>query len=110
MQLKHSALGTCHLDLYATDLAIFALAFREASNSNDLAVLNPIMASTLDALATTFERAALVSLQQEGKVPPLQSATMDSDEIQAWCAEVVQHGAIQPRKGVPADARGEDSV
>jgi hypothetical protein len=110
MQLKHTPMGTCHLELYATDLAVFALAFREASNSNDLMCLNPIMTTTLDSLAATFERAALVSLQQEGKVPPLQSATMDSEDIQVWCAEVVQHGAIQPRKGIPTNAHGEDSL
>ena len=94
MQLKHIAMGVCQLDLYASELALFTLIMRDASSSNELLCLNPLMVTTLDSLALTLQQAALVSLQQEGSVPAVDGKPLTSEEIYAICEAVIQRGLV----------------
>jgi hypothetical protein len=96
MHFQHFFQGNCRLHLFAPDLALFALAFRKASESNDLMLLNPVISTTLDSLAAVFEGALLLGLQQTGMVDDLAHAEITAERIRELCEEVVCQGDVLP--------------
>jgi hypothetical protein len=106
MHFHHFHQGSCHLHLFAPDLALFALAFRKATESNDLMLLNPLMSITLDSLAAAFEGALLLGLQQTGMVDDLARTEITAERLRRLCVEVVSHGGVLPearRNNPPAE-------
>jgi hypothetical protein len=113
MHFQHFHQGSCHLHLFAPDLALFALAFRKATESNELMLLNPLMSTTLDSLAAAFEGALLLGLQQTGMVKNLDDTEITPERIRALCEEVVRQGDVLPEtrqgggEGRKGDCHGE---
>ena len=96
MHFHHVHQGSCHLHRFAPDLALFALAFRKATESNDLMLLNPLMSLTPDSLAAAFEGALLVGLEQTGMVDDLARTEITTEHLRRLCVEVVSHGEVLP--------------
>jgi hypothetical protein len=96
MHFHHFHQGSCHLHLFAPDLALFALALRKATESNDLMLLNPLMSLTLDSVAAAFEGALLLGLQQTGMVDDLARTEITAERLRRLCVDVVSHGDVLP--------------
>lgn len=90
MFIQHIHQGAVRLDLYAHELALFALAFREASSSNDLTLLNPIMGSTLNSFAAVFETTALLAMQQTGMLKLKGNEAWNSERIRTVLEQIVK--------------------
>lgn len=108
MHFHHFHQGNCRLHLFAPDLALFALAFRKASESNELMLLNPLISTTLDSLAAAFEGALLLGLQPTGMVKDLTHTEMSAERIRALCEEVVCQGDVlsEARRGGTQECKG----
>lgn len=87
--------GTWHVRLNLTDLALLALVFRHATDNLHLHRLNPLMSSTLESLAATFESLTLLALQQAGQVHPGPNSTLHAEQVQAWCQRIVVEGVSE---------------
>ena len=92
MQLKQFHQGGCLVHAFATDLALFALAFRHAASNEHLQRLTPLMPTMLESLAATFEGAILLSLQQTGYLDVAGNETLTAEQVQALCQQVVVEG------------------
>lgn len=90
MHIHHIQHGACLVECYATDLAVLALALRHASQANDLLVLNPVLSTTLDSLALTFELSASLALRQSGVEVALDRERLTGDHLQVWCEQAVR--------------------
>lgn len=90
MHIHHIQHGACLVECYATDLAVLALALRHASQANDLLVLNPVLSTTLDSLALTFELSASLALRQSGEEVALDRERLTGEHLQVWCEQAVQ--------------------
>jgi hypothetical protein len=84
--------GTCHLRLNLSDLALFALVLRHATENVHLLRLNPLMPSALESLATAFESATVLALHQTGQVHLDANTPLTAEAVQAWCQRVVVEG------------------
>jgi len=89
MHFKHLDHGSSLAHLTTTDLALLALVLRHAASNEDLLRLNPLLPTTLDSLASAFETATLMGLQQAGHVETLPDTPLTAEQVQAWCQRVV---------------------
>jgi hypothetical protein len=90
MHVQHIQHGVCLVECYATDMAVLALALRHASQAGDILGLNPVLSTTLDSLALTFEFAASLSLRQSGVEVALDRERLTGEHLQLWCEQAVQ--------------------
>jgi hypothetical protein len=84
--------GTCHLRLNLSDLALLALVLRHATENVHLLRLNPLMPSALESLATAFESATILALQQTGHLHLESNIPLTAEAVQAWCQRIVVEG------------------
>jgi hypothetical protein len=84
--------GTCRLRLNLSDLALLALVLRHATENVHLHHLNPLMPSALESLATAFESATLLALQQAGHLQLESNIPLTAEAVQAWCQRVIVEG------------------
>jgi hypothetical protein len=92
MHIKHYEPGGCLLHAFTTELALLALALRHTAVSDSFYKLTPLMPTTLEGLATTFEMATLITLEQSGHLHLAEEATLKAEDIQALCQRVVTEG------------------
>jgi hypothetical protein len=107
MHLKQLQHGGCLIHAFTTDLAIFALVFRHAAGDEALQTLTPLMPTTLDSLASTFESATLLALQQTGHFRAEGDGITTAEQVQAWCQRVVVEG-VEGRVVPTYDTTSED--
>lgn len=98
--------GTCHLRLNPSDLALFALVLRHATENVHLHRLNPLMPATLESLATAFESATVLALQQTGQVHLEPDTPLTAEAVQAWCQCLVADGVTGTGAVVYATGEG----
>ena len=92
MQFKNFQQGGCQLQVFTTDLALFAVVFRHAAQDDTLQALTPLMSTTLDGLASAFEQSTLITLEQTGHVRLVGEETLSAEAVQALCQRVVVEG------------------
>jgi hypothetical protein len=107
MHIQHIQHGACLVECYATDMAVLALALRHASQANDLLVLNPVLSTTLDSLALTFELSASLALRQSGVEVALDRERLTGEHLQVWCEQAVQGERREHEAGGAGAAVGE---
>jgi hypothetical protein len=90
MHIHRLSDGACTLQLFASDLAIFALALRAASNSEAVVDVTPTMATLLESLAATFESTAILSLQQIGFLSLKPGQVLTEEWVHALLTHIVQ--------------------
>lgn len=92
MHIKHYEPGGCLIQLFTTDLALLALVLRHATEYESLLTLSPLMSTTLESLATTFETGTLITLEQSGHLSLAEEQKLRAEAVQALCQKVVVEG------------------
>jgi hypothetical protein len=107
MHFKNFKEGRCQLQVYTTDLALFAVVLRHAAQDDNLQALTPLMSTTLDGLATAFEQSTLITLEQTGHVELAGEESLSAEAVQALCQRMVVEGVEQRvRVGYATNATG----
>lgn len=107
MHIKHHEPGSYLIQLFTTDLALLALVLRHATENESMLTLTPLMSTTLESLAATFEMGTLITLAQSGHLRLSEEQKLRAEAVQALCQKVVVEGVkARVRVGYETTAGG----